>query len=212
MTDNKSFKHKQDPHYIRAKKEGYRARSAFKLLEIQHRYKIFKRAFYILDIGSAPGSWLQLIKEYAKKNLEKYNDKHYHREDYKIMGVDIKHITPIDNVKILKLDISDDDIKEELSSFFDAKIDLVISDASIKKKGDKFTDHINQIKLCYDILNLTKTFLKKKGILVLKCFQGIDFKKLHDDFKKNFNIVKSLKPEATKKTSNEIYLIGLKKK
>ena len=87
MTNNKSFKHKQDPHYIKAKKEGYKARSAFKLLEIQQRYNIFKRVFYILDIGSAPGSWLQVAKEFAEKNLEKYNDRSFtQRRNTRISG------------------------------------------------------------------------------------------------------------------------------
>ncbi len=212
MPSNKSFKHKQDPHYLKAKKEGYRARSAYKLLDIQHRYNIFKRAFYILDIGSAPGSWLQVAKEIAEKNLVIYNDKYYHRDDYKIMGIDIKHITPINNIKILKGNIIEKEIEEQISSYFNDKLDLIISDASINKKGDKFSDHINQIRLCNDILDLTRKILKKKGIFVLKCFQGSDFKIFYDDFSKDFSIVKSYKPIGTKKKSNEIYLIGFKKK
>ncbi|MBY9005674.1 MAG: RlmE family RNA methyltransferase [Candidatus Lokiarchaeota archaeon] len=212
MTKNNSYKHKKDPHYNRAKREGYRARSAYKLHEIQHKYQIFKRAFYILDIGCAPGSWLQVAKEHAIKNLEKYNDQYYHREEYKIMGIDLKHVTPIDSIEILKSNITDPETRQKISNFFDDKIDLIISDASINKKGDKFTDHLNQIRLCYEIIKLIKLFLKKKGIFVLKCFQGSDFKTLHDDYKKEFHIVKAYKPNATKKKSNEVYLIGIKKK
>ena len=76
MTDQ----HNKDAEYRRAKREGYRARSAYKLLEIQNKYNIFKRAFYIVDIGSAPGSWLQVAKSNAEENLLRYKDKFYHHE------------------------------------------------------------------------------------------------------------------------------------
>ena len=212
MPVNNFSVHKKDTYYNRAKKEGYRARSAYKLQEIHHRFNIFKRAFYILDIGCAPGSWLQIAKEQATKNLKKYEDQYYNRNEYKIMGIDIKHVTPIESIEIIQSNITDTDIKKKIIDYFEDKIDLIISDASIKKKGDKFTDHLNQIRLCYEILNLTKLVLKKKGILVLKCFQGSDFKIFFDNFKKVFHITKSYKPKASKKKSNEIYLIGMKKK
>ena len=104
MVDNRKL-HKKEKFYIQAKKEGYRARSAYKLLEIQERFNIFKRAFYILDLGSAPGSWLQVAKNYAEENLNKYRDQYYHRDHYKIMGVDIKKVSAIENINIIKADI-----------------------------------------------------------------------------------------------------------
>ncbi|MBA7514107.1 Ribosomal RNA large subunit methyltransferase E [subsurface metagenome] len=94
--------HKKDAVYKQAKRKGYRARSAFKLLDLQKRFTIFKRAFYILDLGSTPGSWLQVAKKFAEENLLKYNDKYYHRDHYKIMGIDIKHITPIENINTVE--------------------------------------------------------------------------------------------------------------
>ena len=99
--------HKADKHYKKAKREGYRARSAYKLLDIQKRFNVFKRAFYILDLGSAPGSWLQVCQEKAEKNLQKYQDKHYHRDHYKIMGVDLKHVSPIEGTKTLRMDFTE---------------------------------------------------------------------------------------------------------
>ena len=130
--------HKRDPDYKKAKKEGYRARSAYKLLDIQKRFNIFKRAFYILDIGSTPGSWLQVAKKIAQESLEKYNDEHYHRDHFKIMGVDIKKLTPIENVKIVRMDATLPEFQEELVSYFHDKLDLILSDASIQKSGNKF--------------------------------------------------------------------------
>jgi 23S rRNA (uridine2552-2'-O)-methyltransferase len=209
---NKRINHSKDSFYQQAKKNGYRARSAYKLLDIQARYNIFKRAFYILDLGSAPGSWLQVSKKFAEKNLDKYNDQYYRRDHYKIMGIDIKKVSPIENIKSIKMDITDPEIHKELETYFHTKIDLVLSDASINKSGNKFSDHLNQVKLCYKILDLTKTHLKFKGIMLMKTFHGSDFKNLVTEIKREFRMVKTYKPQSSKKRSNEIYLLGLQKK
>jgi len=211
MTSDDSHRHKQDRHYKKAKIEGYRARSAYKLIDIQNKFNIFKRAYYILDIGSAPGSWLQVEKKFAEENVEKYNDNFYHRSEYKIMGVDLKRTSPIEEIKSVKMDITNPEFKNEIESFFDDKLDLILSDASINKTGNKFSDHIQQIKLCKYILGLGKKFLKYKGNMVIKCFQGTDFKDFYDIFKQEFKIGKAYKPKASKKKSNEIYLIGIDK-
>ena len=118
MKDN-SKNHRQEYHYNKAKHEGYRARSAYKLLEIQQRFNIFKRAFYILDIGSAPGSWLQVAKTLAEENVRKYNDQFYHRDHFKLMGIDIKKLTPIEDLYIIQMDLTDPLFKKEIITFFD---------------------------------------------------------------------------------------------
>lgn len=211
MTNNKA-NHKLDPHYQKAKKEGYRARSAYKLLDIQKKYNIFKRAFNILDLGSAPGSWLQVAKKFAEDNIIKYNDKYYHRDSYMILGVDIKKVSPIENVIVLRTDFTEPIFQNKIESFFNDKIDLILSDASVNKSGNKFTDHLKQIHLCYAILELAKAHLKYKGVLVMKTFQGSDYDSLIRKFKPEFRIVKAFKPGSSKKKSNEIYIIGLQKK
>jgi len=206
-----SKEHSRDPHYKMAKREGYRARSAYKLLEIQNRFNIFKRTFYILDLGSAPGSWLQVAKKFAFENLEKYKDNYYHRDHFKIMGVDIKKLVPIEDVKIIKMDFTYPDFHKEINSFFKGEqLDLIISDASIRKSGNKFSDQVKQVKLCYKILEFSK-YLKNKGNFIIKVFQGEDFEKFYVDMKKDFGLVKSYKPKSSKKKSNEIFLIGLNK-
>ncbi|MFX0056734.1 MAG: SAM-dependent methyltransferase [Candidatus Hodarchaeota archaeon] len=206
-----SNEHSRDAHYKMAKREGYRARSAYKLLEIQKRFNIFKRAFYILDLGSAPGSWLQVAKKFATENLEKYNDDSYYRDHFKIMGVDIKKLVPIEDIKIIKMDFTNPDFSKELDSYFQGeKLDLIISDASIKKSGVKFSDQVKQYNLCYNILEFSK-YLKKKGNIVIKVFQGADFNKFYTKLKQQFGFLKSYKPKSSKKKSNEIYIIGLKK-
>jgi len=209
---NKNIIHSKDPQYKQAKKDGYRARSAYKLLDIQARYNIFKRAFYILDLGCAPGSWLQVTKKLAKKNLDKYNDQYYHRDHYKIVGIDIKKVSQIENVKLIKMDFTIPEVHNELESYFQTKIDLILSDASINKSGIKFSDHLRQVNLCFKILDLTKTHLKFKGTMVMKTFYGSDFNDLVTKIKREFRLVKTYKPHSSKKRSNEIYLIGLQKK
>ncbi|MHA1805036.1 MAG: SAM-dependent methyltransferase [Promethearchaeota archaeon] len=200
-------KHKKEHYYKKAKLENYRARAAYKLLDIQKRFNIFKRAFYILDIGSAPGSWLQVSKNFAEENLNKYNDAYYYRNHYKIMGIDVKNITPIEGVVFLKKDINEPSIESEIFSYFQDKLDLLLSDASIKKSGNQFSDCLRQIHLCERIEHLALNLLKEKGVLIMKLFQGEDFKKFHDHLKKKFRSVKSFKPPSSKKESNEIYLI-----
>ena len=168
---NNQESHKKEQFYRKAKKDGYRARSAYKLFDIQKRFNIFKRAFYILDVGCAPGSWLQVIKTFAEENLVKYNDQYYYRNNFKIMGVDIVSTSPIENVHIIKTDITKPEIQTEINAFFQSKLDLILSDASIKKTGIKFTDQIRQLALCYKILELARKNLKFKGNLVIKLFQ-----------------------------------------
>jgi len=202
--------HSKDAEYRRAKREGYRARSAYKLLEIQNKYNIFKRAFYIVDIGSAPGSWLQVAKSKAEENLSRYNDKFYHRDHYKILGIDVKNISPIENVKILKMNINDPEFPKEITSFFGDELDLILSDASIRKSGNKFSDNVQQIKLCSSILNLS-WLLKKGGNLVIKVFQGSDYNKFFEEMKRHFKIVKGFKPKASNKKSDETFIIAMNK-
>ncbi|MFX1308873.1 MAG: SAM-dependent methyltransferase [Promethearchaeota archaeon] len=203
--------HKQDSFYKQAKAEGYRARSAYKLLDIQKRFNVFKRAFYILDLGSAPGSWLQVAKKFVEENLDKYKDQYYHRDHYKIMGVDTKKISPIENIKIIKANLTKLEIQEQINLYFKDKLDLILSDASIKKTGNKFTDHINQLNLCYEILKIVEKNLKRKGNVVMKAFQGSDFNKIEEKMNSKFKFVKSYKPKSSKKKSNEIFIIGLSK-
>ena len=212
MTE-KQEQHRRDPQYKQAKRQGYRARSAFKLLDIQKRYNIFKRAFYILDLGSVPGSWLQVAKKFAEENLNKYKDQYYHRDHYKIMGVDIKKISPLENIKTVKMDITTLEFQNEIEAYFKGgKIDLILSDVSINKSGNKFSDHVRQINLCFKVVDIIKKYLKPKGVFVVKAFQGSDFNGLLKNLKSQFRVVKTLKPKSSNKLSNETYIICLGKK
>ncbi|MBY9017617.1 MAG: RlmE family RNA methyltransferase [Candidatus Lokiarchaeota archaeon] len=204
--------HKRDSQYQQAKKQGYRARSAFKLFEIQKRFNIFKRTYYILDLGCAPGSWLQVSKKFAIENIDRYKDGFYHRDHFKILGVDIKKISAIDDIHFIKMDFSQPEFFDHVKSFFQGpKIDLIISDASINKSGNKFSDQVKQVKLCNSALVFVD-LLKYKGNFVIKIFEGEDYKNFLNQLKKKFQIVKAFKPQTSYKVSNEVYLIGLRKK
>ncbi|MGV9171822.1 MAG: SAM-dependent methyltransferase [Promethearchaeia archaeon] len=209
-----SDRHKRDKFYKKAKREHYRARSAYKLLDIQKRFSIFKRAFYIIDIGSHPGSWLQVSKDYAERNLDKYkNDKYYSLDHYKILGVDKKHVSPIEGVETVKMDATEPEFRQKIRDFFSGKqVDLILSDASIKKIGNQFSDHVRQINLCSKVLNLTLEFLKRQGSLVVKAFRGQDFPKFRNKVKSLFQRVSVYKPRASKTHSNEIYIVAKKKR
>ncbi len=204
--------HKRDSQYQQAKKQGYRARSAFKLFEIQKKFNIFKRTFYILDLGCAPGSWLQVSKKFAIENIDRYKDGFYHKDHFKILGVDIKKISAIDDIHFIKMDFSQPEFFDHVKSFFQGpKIDLIISDASINKSGNKFSDQVKQVKLCNSALVFVD-LLKYKGNFVIKIFEGEDYKNFLNQLKKKFQIVKAFKPQTSYKVSNEVYLIGLRKK
>jgi 23S rRNA (uridine2552-2'-O)-methyltransferase len=128
------------------------------------------------------------------------------------MGVDIKKISQIEGIRTVRMDFTKSDFLIELNDFFAGeKLDLILSDASINKSGNKFSDQARQTRLCFSILKLTK-FLKFKGNFVVKIFQGADFEDFYTEMKRSFMFVKSLKPKSSNKKSNEIYLIGLKKK
>jgi len=129
-----------------------------------------------------------------------------------ILGVDIKKVSPIEGVDLIRMDITNPVFIEEIKQFLKGgKFDLILSDASIKKSGNKFTDQVQQVNLCLKIIETTN-FLKDKGNLVIKLFQGEDFRRFYQIMKKKFLFVKSYKPTASSKKSNEIYVIGIKKK
>ena len=124
----------------------------------------------------------------------------------------INKVSPIENVDTMRLDITKSSSIKEIQEYLaNDKFDLILSDASIKKSGNKFSDQIRQVKLCLKILDVSY-LLKTKGNFVIKLFQGEDFNRVHRSMKKSFHFVKSYKPRASKKKSNEIYIIGLNKK
>ncbi|HEC80908.1 MAG TPA: RlmE family RNA methyltransferase [Thermoplasmatales archaeon] len=188
---------KKDFYYRQAKKQGYRARSAFKLLQIQKRYNIIKKGDTVLDLGAAPGGWSQVAKEIVG-------------EKGKIIGVDLLPIKPIKNVFFIEGDITDTKTIEKIKKIIGKKkVDAIISDMSPNISGNYTLDQARSVWLCEHALKYAEKFLKEKGNLVCKVFEGEDFNKLREKIKKRFYTVENVIPKASRKTSSEVYLVAL---
>ena len=188
----------KDNFFKESKKLGYRSRSAFKLLEINKKFRILKKGQTALDIGAAPGSWSQILSK--KIYLRKKSNI--------IIGVDLKEFKPIENIIIVKKDIYDNDFNLFLQKYFSDGIDVIISDAAPSTTGNKFGDHIKSMELCKRSFDIAINFLNKGGFLVLKIFDGKEMTELSNLIKKKFLHFNLYKPKSSKPESNEIYIIG----
>ncbi|PIE75323.1 MAG: 50S rRNA methyltransferase [Deltaproteobacteria bacterium] len=189
-----------DDYYTKlARKENYPARSVYKLKEIDKKFKIFKKGFFILDLGCSPGSWLK----YAS---EKTGEKGF------VAGVDLNTSKIINekNIVVLKGDIFDSEIVENLCSM--GLFDVVMSDMAPKTTGCRHTDCARSCALAEASLDISFKTLKKGGIFITKIFQGGDFDSFAQTILSFFEKRKIFKPESCRKNSREIYIIGMGKK
>ena len=185
-------------HYRRlAKKEGYRSRAAYKLIEIDEKFGVLKKGYVVIDFGAAPGGWLQVAsKRVGPSGL--------------VIGVDLKEIKPLsENVRLLKSDVMDEGISSLLLSMMPRKADLILSDLSPKISGIWSVDHLRQIELCERVLELSQTLLRKNGSMVMKLFEGEQLRDFVGRVRRAFRTVRLFKPKASRKESSEIYLVSL---
>jgi 23S rRNA (uridine2552-2'-O)-methyltransferase len=193
----------QDPYFEKAKKLGYRARSAFKLIEIQEKYHLIEPRMHVLDIGAAPGSFVQVISKIVDL-------------DHKVVGIDITKIDPNfgrPNIHLLQESIFEyEKIRIFLDSIWVWQFDLITSDIAPSTTGMSGVDQYRSIELNLAILDVAKVFLKKWGNLVLKVFVGEDINDLMWPLKENFQKVSRFKPKACRDRSFEEYFIGLGRK
>ncbi len=180
---------RKDKYFKQAKQEGFRARSSYKLLEIQKKYKVIKKKDRVLDIGCAPGSWLQVIKKFT---------------DGEIIGIDLVRVKKIPCVKTIKGDITDPEITKNLGKF-----NAVLSDIAPKTSGNKELDQYKSLELSKMSFQVAKNHLKKGGNFVVKTFQSQETEELVKEVKKCFSFVKRYVPKATRMRSKEIYVIGI---
>ena len=186
------FKRK-DFFYKKAKNEGYRSRAAYKLIEIQKKFKIFRDSSNVLDLGCAPGGWLQVALKFVTKGI--------------IIGIDLLEVEPIksNNIKIIKNDIFNEDIEKEFESI---KFDVVLSDVSPNLSGIKHADYFRSYEFSLRAFSIAKKYLAPNGSFVVKIFRGREF----EDFKKNLNKyfkqVKIFKPISSRDSSAEIYIVA----
>ena len=179
-----------------AHEEGYRSRSSYKLKELQKSYRMIGAGHYVLDLGCAPGGWTQVAVQLAGNQG-------------KVMGVDTSFVEEIPGAHMIKSDICDISITEEILSFFGRKINAVICDLSPQVSGNWSVDHSTQISLNYAAAKIMDQVLEKKGNALFKFFDGEYSNEFYQYVKKNFTKVKLKKPKVSRKQSSEQYCICL---
>jgi len=187
---------KREHYYKQAKKDGYRARSAFKLKQIQKRFKILKKGSVVVDLGAAPGGWSQVAKEIVGENGT-------------VVGIDLLPIKPIPGITFLQGDMTKESSVNELIEIVgDKKVDIVLSDMSPDISGNYSVDQARSVYLCEQALSTAELVLKSGGFFVCKIFQGEDLKDFIGKVGKSFINVKQFSPPASRKSSSEVYIIA----
>jgi len=183
-----------DPYTKLAKQKGYRSRSAFKLIEINNKFKFLKNNLNILDLGSAPGGWSQVCAETNKNG--------------KNLSIDILNMQKIDNIFFYKKNFNDFDFLDFINEFFKQnKVDIVLSDMAVNTTGNKDLDAIKTNAIALDVVNLSKLILKTKSSLLVKIFSGKDENILIKNAKELFKDIERIKPDSSRKESREMYLL-----
>ena len=189
-----------DPYVAQAQKEGYRSRAAYKLIEIDDKYKLLKPGQCVVDLGCAPGGWTQVA---VKRTKSDRNSGAY------IIGIDIQDVDMIAGAEILKMDFMDDAAPDEICNLASRSPDLVLSDMAAAVTGHKNTDHLRTIALAEAAAYFAIENLAPDGAFCAKVFQGGTEADLLSELKKNFTRVIHVKPKASRKESSELYVIAL---
>jgi 23S rRNA (uridine2552-2'-O)-methyltransferase len=184
-----------DPYVARAKREGYRSRAAFKLLEIDEKYHILKPGQRVVDLGAAPGGWSQIA---ARKVGPKG----------KVVGIDLLPIDPMAGVDFIELDFLDESAPGKLIELLGGPADVVMSDMAANTTGHKKTDHLRIIGLAEAAIYFAREILAPGGAFVAKVFQGGTESQLLSDLKRDFAVVRHVKPAASRADSAELYVLA----
>ncbi len=203
MRKNKSSKNwiiqqHRDQYFKESKSSGFRSRSAFKLLEINNKFNFFKKCKTVIDLGSYPGGWSQIIK----KNIK----------NCKILSVDLKKMEKIDGVDFICCDFRKDESKKRILSLIGTKADAVVSDMAANTTGNKDLDCIRTNALCAEVIEFSRFILKKNGVVISKLFNGTDFLEVKKLAESKFQKVNFFKPESSRDYSKETYIhcVGIK--
>ena len=186
-------KQRRDIYVRQSKDDGYRARSAYKLIEIDEKFKIFKGGLSIIDIGAAPGSWSQYALKASKSG--------------KLISIDIKKMEPIGNSVQIQGDFTEEKTQEEIKKYINDKVDVVMSDMAVDTTGIKNIDSIQTGELCKEAMSFAKDLIKNNGFFISKIFMGGTFNEIVAEGKKYFKEVKVFKPKSSRKDSKESFII-----
>ena len=187
---------RRDGYWKMAKKEGYRSRAAYKLMQLNKKFQLIKKNDYVLDIGCAPGGWMQVAREIVGEN------------GY-VLGLDVQKIGGFqeENVEFFQKDITDPDVvtmvREKVETF-----DVVISDASPNITGIWDVDHFRSVELSEKVLDFGVEVLRTHGNFLVKVFQGESMKTFFEKVKQHFSYTKVTTPKASRKSSAEVYVVG----
>jgi len=186
-------KQRRDIYVRKSKVDGYRARSAYKLIEIDEKFTIFKNGISVIDLGAAPGSWSQ----YSSKKIK----------NGRVVSIDLKEMEPIDRISQIKGDFTEQESKEKIKRLFNSKVDVVLSDMAVNTTGIKNIDAIYTGELCMEAMLFSKEILTNKGIFVSKIFMGGTFNEIIVKAKSIFKDIKVFKPKSSRKDSKESFII-----
>ena len=194
------LRHINDEYVNLARSEGYRSRSAYKLIHIQQKFKILKPGYTVVDLGAAPGGWSQVATKFLKPE----------QTSSKIIAVDILEMSPIPNVTVLQSDFYDQNtIDLIVGELGENKVDVVMSDIAPNTTGDPSIDNVRILDLCNRAFEFAINVTKTHGHFLCKIFQGGVHQELLSKIKRNFHKVKHFKPEASRQHSKEMYLLAL---
>jgi 23S rRNA (uridine2552-2'-O)-methyltransferase len=190
--------HKKDYYYKKAKEEKYRSRAAYKLFQAVKKYHFIKSGNVVVDLGAAPGGWIQAAREIV-------GDKGF------VLGVDIRSIEPFAERNVLTIigDITEGETLQQILRLIPRKADAVISDAAPNISGIWEVDHARQIDLAQQALKISFKTLNPSGNFFVKVFQGDMLKDFIEGLKQHFEVVKIVKPKASRAKSSEIFILGM---
>ena len=186
-------KQKRDIYVRKSQVDGYRARSVYKLIEINEKFKIFKNGYSVIDIGASPGSWSQYVSKSVKSG--------------RLVSIDLKDMEKIENMIQIKGDFTESDTQEKIKSYFRSKVNVVLSDMAVNTTGIKNIDAIYTGELCKEAMLFSKDILTKEGNFIAKLFLGTSFNEIVALAKTIFKEVKVFKPKSSRKESKESFII-----
>ena len=186
-------KQKRDIYVRRSHVDGYRARSVYKLIEIEDKFKIFKNGNSVIDLGASPGSWSQFVAKTVKNS--------------RLVSIDLKEMKKIENTIQIKGDFTEVDSQKKISGYFKSKVNVVLSDMAVNTTGIKDIDAIYTGELCKEAMLFSKEILVKEGNFVAKIFLGTSFNEIVALAKTIFKEVKVFKPKSSRKESKESFII-----
>ncbi|MBN1860171.1 MAG: RlmE family RNA methyltransferase [Candidatus Thermoplasmatota archaeon] len=187
---------KKERFYKEAKRVGYRARSAFKLKQIQGRFHCIPKDSLVVDLGAAPGGWSQVAKELVGPQGI-------------VIGADLSSIQPLEDVVFIQGDITKVETVQKIKEKMNGKnADIVLSDMSPDISGNYSVDQARSVWLCENAFNVVQEILRPGGHFICKIFEGEDMKSFVDKIKRQFMVVKIFSPEASRKSSSEVYIVA----